>query len=559
MSDSTASLGLEDVDGIERLTFGGQLAIHPVRPYAEGEVHSRTIGGANYRVALPAGWWVQSVTAALVFDSANQVPGFQRAPRGTALLNLVPEARDVHPEAIEAGRLGRYPHRSYASVMSDTARVVDTPRTPYLQGAGIVMDVRSGDVIALVGGRDFEDSKFNRAIQARRQPGSAFKPFVYAAALQAGHPPTTILEDTPYRLVRNGQVWEPRNYDGSYAGQITMRDALVRSQNIATIRLADMVGLDRVINAAYALGITNDIPRYPAVAIGAADVTVLEMVTAYATLAALGERPEPRFVTHVTDRHGRIVWQAEPRSRPAISPEVAFLTVDLMRDVVNRGTGATVRGAGFRLPAAGKTGTTNESSDVWFVGATPRLAAAVWLGFDERRRIMANATGGRLAAPIWGRAMRSIATDGADWSVPPGIERHQVDAYGNVVASNCPTYGELRQEYFLRGTAYALGCPDPLLGDTLDPALYDESWWERLRDRVIGRDGADTLLPRGTPPDTIILRPTPADTARTGPTRRDTVRPGPPPRDTVRRDGPIGVPVRPDTLGRRPPGDGVGI
>jgi penicillin-binding protein 1A len=459
-------------------------------------------------------------------------------------------------QAIEAGRYGYFPHRSYAAVMSDTARVLDSPRTPYLQGAGIVMDVRTGDVIALVGGRDFEDSKFNRAVQAKRQPGSAFKPFVYAAALQAGYPPTTILEDSPYRVVRNGQVWEPRNYDGSYAGQITMREALVRSQNIATIRLADQVGLDRVINSAYSLGISNDIPRYPAVAIGAGEVSVLEMATAYSTLASLGERPEPRFVTHVTDRHGRIVWQTSPRSRMAISADVAFLTIDLMRDVVNRGTGSAVRGAGFRHPVAGKTGTTNESSDVWFVGATPRVGAAIWIGFDERQRIMANATGGRLAAPVWGRVMRSIATDGGDWTVPPGIERHQVDAYGNVVGSNCPTYGDLRQEYFLRGTAFTVSCPEPILGDTLDPDVYDESWWQRLRDRTLGRDGADTLRERGTPPDTIILRSPPdttrPDTARPDTVRPDTTRPPPPPPDTG-RGRPLGDPVRGDTADRRPP------
>jgi 1A family penicillin-binding protein len=480
---------------------------------------------------------------------------------------------DSQLRAIETGRYGYYPHRTYASVMGDTGRVVESVRTSYLQGAGIVMDVRSGDVLALVGGRDFDDSKFNRATQARRQPGSAFKPFVYAAALQAGYPPTTILQDTPYRLVRDGQVWEPRNYDGAYAGDITMREALVRSQNIATIRLSEQVGLDRVIQSARTLGVGSDIPRFPSVAIGAAEVTLLEMVTAYATLASLGERPDPRFITHITDRHGRIVWQVAPRTQMAMASDVAFLTTDLMRDVVNRGTGAAVRGSGFRHPAAGKTGTTNESTDVWFIGSTPAITMGIWIGMDEPRRIMGSATGGRLAAPVWGRVMRRVATNGVDWAPPAGIERHQVDAYGNVVAANCPTYGDLREEYFLRGTVSGLGCPgygagyDTLYGDTL--RQDDAIWWQRLRERVLGRD-RDTLRDPNALPDTIILRPSPRDTMPLPAPRpdtirpptppdtirlpRDTVRPPPPPPDTARPDTvrpdttpPLGDPVRPDT------------
>jgi 1A family penicillin-binding protein len=467
-------------------------------------------------------------------------------------------------QAIEAGRYGFFPHPSYAAVMGDTARAVASARTPYLQGAAIIMDVRTGDVLALVGGRDFDDSKFNRATQASRQPGSAFKPFVYAAALQAGYPPNMILEDSPYRLVRDGQVWEPRNYDGSYAGDITMREALVRSQNIATIRLAEQVGLDRVIQSARTLGVSSDIPRFPSVAIGAAEVTLLEMVTAYATLASLGERPEPRFITHITDRNGRIVWQVAPRTHLALTADVAFLTTDLMRDVVDRGTGAAVRAAGFRHPAAGKTGTTNESTDVWFVGSTPQITTGIWIGMDEPTRIMGAATGGRLAAPVWGRVMRRVATDGGGWTPPPGVERHQVDSYGNVAAANCPTYGDLREEYFLRGSIAAAGCPgyaayDTLYGDTL--YQDDAAWWERLRERVIRRDPADPPRDPSALPDTIILRPSPGDTIHMPRPRPDTSpRPAPqdpatparPPRPDTAAPPPLGNPVRP------PPDTGAG-
>jgi 1A family penicillin-binding protein len=454
-------------------------------------------------------------------------------------------------EAIEAGRYGGFRHRSYASVMADTARVVNGARTPYLQGAAVVMDARTGDVLALVGGRDFEDSRFNRATQAKRQPGSAFKPIVYAAAIDAGYPPSTVLEDTPYRLVQDGRVWQPRNYDGTYGGHITMRTALIQSRNVATIRLAEQVGLDRVISTARSLGITSDIPRYPSVAIGAAEVTLLELVRAYATLASLGERPEPRFVTHVTDRNGRIVWQDAPRAAYGVSPEVAFITLDLMRDVVDRGTGTAVRAAGFRHPAAGKTGTTNESADVWFLGSTPQVTTGIWIGLDQRQRIMARATGGRLAAPVWGRIMRSVATDGGGWTAPSGIERRQVDAFGNVLASDCPTVGDLREEYFLRGTVYAAECPgygrgyDTLYADTL--GYERDGWWQRLRDRVLRSDETDPM-PDSAPPDTIILRQ-PPDTAGREVTPEMPEIPETPPDTGGEPIGrPVGQPAPPDTL-----------
>ena len=464
-------------------------------------------------------------------------------------------------QAIEAGRYGSYPRRSYAST-SDSAALAAGSESPYLQGALVTMSVRSGDVLVMIGGRDFEQSKFNRAVQARRQPGSAFKPFVYAAALQAGLPPTTILEDTPYRLARDGQVWEPKNYDGGYAGPITMREALVRSKNIATVRLAEQVGLSRVIGMAKQLGLAGDIPHYPSVAIGAAEATLMEMVAAYAALASLGDLPEPRFITHVTDRNGAMVWQEPPRRQEVLGRDVAFLTVDLMKDVVDRGTGSAVRGAGFRFPAAGKTGTTNESADVWFIGFTPEVATGVWIGMDDPQRIMANATGGRLAAPVWGRVMRNIVSSGGDWNVPPGIETLQVDEMGNTIASNCPTTGVVREEYFLRGTARVNDCYgygygyDSLYGDSLYGDREGDSWWRRLRERLFS-DDEERVDSAGRPiqHDTIIVgeRPQPRDTIRMSPTPPDTM-PRPLPTDTInmspRPPAPTPPPDSGDPLGR---------
>ncbi|MBW3552124.1 MAG: PBP1A family penicillin-binding protein [Gemmatimonadetes bacterium] len=468
--------------------------------------------------------------------------------------------------AIESGQYGSFPHPTYGSTSDSAAAAKVT--SPYLQGALVTMAVNSGDVLALIGGRDFDQSKFNRAVQARRQPGSAFKPFVYAAAIQAGYPPNTILEDTPYRLARDGQVWEPKNYDGTFAGRITMRQALVNSRNIATVRLAESVGLSRVVGMAQQLGISGDIPNYPSVAIGAAEVTLLEMVAAYSALASLGELPEPRFVTHVTDRDGAIVWQDPPQRRNVLGRDVAFLTVDLMRDVVDRGTGNAVRSVGFREPAAGKTGTTNESADVWFIGFTPEIATGIWIGMDDPQRIMRNATGGRLAAPVWGRIMRGINTGGGDWTPPPGIEKLQVDERGNTLASNCPVHGAVREEYFIRGTATVSDCfnygySDSLYGDPIYGTPEDDSWWRRLRDRLLRedeeRDSAADTTRRRPQRDTIIMRdaPEPRDTIRMRPTPPDTPS-RPIGRDTVLRDTAPRRPPPPPDSGAAPVGAPVG-
>ncbi len=488
--------------------------------------------------------------------------------------------------AIEAGRYGYYGHASFEEATDDAADD-SAAASPYLQAAAVVMDAHSGDVLALVGGRDFEASKFNRATQALRQPGSAFKPFVYAAAVQAGYPPTTILEDTPYRLVQNGRVWEPKNYDGSYSGRVTMREALIDSKNVATIRLAQEVGLDRVIDMARNLGISEDIPHFPSIAIGAADVNLVEMVAAYSTFATLGDRPDPRYITSVTDRDGRVVLQVPPRARHVLDSDVAFVTVDLMRGVIDQGTGYAVRRAGFTAPAAGKTGTTNESADAWFIGFTPEITTGIWIGMDRPQRIMHGATGGRLAAPVWGRIMRTVATHNQDWTPPPGVERYEVDDNGNVLAEGCPVMGGVHQEYFLRGTVRAWGCGgygygyDSLYTDSTGRYESGSSWWDRLRNRIFGdedegqqhrpQERPDTILPdrsRTPPPDTIrIHRDTlrlhgeaEPDTSGARPTRPDTGSTRPDTGSTARPDSTSGAtkpaagrPARP-----RPDTSGVG-
>ncbi len=462
----------------------------------------------------------------------------------------VEEALFAQLQRIESGAYGTFRHETYASVHEDSASLAHG--TPYLQGAAVVMDARTGDVIALVGGRDFDDSQFNRATQALRQPGSAFKPFVYTAALQTGTPPTHRLMDEPVRLVLDdGRAWEPGNYDGSYSGAVTMRHALTHSKNVPTVRLAFEVGVPRVAALAERL-LLQDMPTNPSMVLGTAEVTPLQLTAAYATYATLGQRPRPRFVTAVEDRTGRTVYAEPVVAEGLLDPALAFLTVSLLRDVVDRGTGWPVRSVGFRGAAGGKTGTTQDAADVWFVGFTPEYVGTVWMGFDRRQRIVRGATGGELAAPVWGRFMRQIAEPAEGWPVPAGIETRTVDEYGAVVADNCPLVGAAtRTEYFLAGTVPAVDCwPDGYLTYADSLAMYadstEEGWWQRMRERLFGEDEEERLRDsirldslrrvadslRARTRDTLILRSdtmrdTIGDTLRI---RRDTVR------DTLRRD-----------------------
>ncbi|HSJ15683.1 MAG TPA: PBP1A family penicillin-binding protein [Longimicrobiales bacterium] len=476
-------------------------------------------------------------------------------------------------QAVESGRYGTFRHRTYASLMADTTTDASAG-TQYLQGAMIVMEAATGDVLALIGGRDFDDSEFNRATQAQRQPGSAFKPFVYAAALQAGIPATHRLIDQPLRMVIDGgRVWEPRNYESGYSGVVTMRQALMYSKNVATVRLANEVGLGAVLRVAENMGLGR-MQAHPAVVLGTAEVTPIGLTSAYGAFATLGNRPHPRFVTRVVDRHGATVWSQPSSTERVIDPAVAFLTVSMMQDVVNRGTGTGVRAVGFRGTAAGKTGTTQDAADVWFVGITPEIVATVWVGFDKRQRILSGATGGEIAAPVWGRVMNGLDVGRRDWAVPNGIETRLVTPQGSVVDESCPASAGAYREFFLRGTTPYVDCfQDQFLAYSDSLGLYSDSvwedyerrrveedgWWDRMRSRIFGRDssGVRPAQPRDTlgrelPPGIRPAQPRPgqpADSVDPGDTTRP--RPARPLGDPV--PGPL--PPRPDTARPRPTPD----
>jgi len=362
---------------------------------------------------------------------------------------------------IESGKFGPYAHESYEQYLAEASDAERGQGSPYLQGAFVAMDPRTGAVRAMVGGRDFDDSKFNRAVQATRQPGSTFKPVVYAAAIQNGRPPTYILDDSPLTLpMAVGDTWSPQNYDGQFEGQIPLRRAVYESRNIPAVRMGMELGEQTVIDMARKLGISTAIPAYPSIHIGAASVYPVEMVAAYSAFATLGTQSRPSGILRVEDAKGDVLWEPQPVRVPALSPEEAWLMVDIMKDVVRRGTAASSVGALFPHPAGGKTGTTNDGTDVWYIGYTTDLVAGVWIGLDKPAKIKANAQGGVLAAPAWTAFMNEVyrrKPAPPDWPRPLGIVTKTIDLLTNTEwVPGCP--GVPATEFFITGTEPVIPC-----------------------------------------------------------------------------------------------------
>jgi len=332
-----------------------------------------------------------------------------------------------------------------------------------LEGAIVAVDPQSGDVRALVGGRNYALAPFNRATLSMRQPGSSFKPFVYAKALEDSLSAATIIPDTALAIrLDNGRVYSPDNSDGRFLGPITMREALIHSRNPVAVQLALRVGLDSMVAIAHRGGIESPVAAVPASALGASAVRPLDYVAAYSVWANLGSTVEPRLVTHVDDATGKTVYQrAASTPQSVIDPRIAFIVRDMMRDAAERGTGAPARRAvPANIPIAGKTGTTNDNVDVWFMGMTPDLVAGVWLGFDRPKTIAPGVAGGSLAAPIWGAMMAKYYAGRAapaPWVPPLGMITAELDrATGQIADAATPTERRYT-EYFLPGTE-----PEPL-------------------------------------------------------------------------------------------------
>ena len=287
-----------------------------------------------------------------------------------------------------------------------------------LQAALFAMDPHSGHVRAIVGGRDFKASPFNRAVQAVRQPGSAFKPFVYAAALESGFTPATMIDNLDAPIATLQGDWTPED-EHSSAQAMSLRAGLRISSNRAAVRLLQEVGIDRTVEFARTMGV-GDVPSVPSLALGSGEVTLQSLTAAYATFINHGRVPQPLAIRRVEDRDGVVLYTAKESSTYAVSDTTAYLLTTMMADVINAGTGAGARSLGFTLPAAGKTGTTNDFHDAWFVGFTPKLATGVWVGFDQPRTILPNGFAGTVAVPVWAAFMKAATRgDKPEWLTPP--------------------------------------------------------------------------------------------------------------------------------------------
>jgi penicillin-binding protein 1A len=350
---------------------------------------------------------------------------------------------------------------------------------PLAQAALVALDPKTGAVKAMVGGYDFRTSKFNRAVQARRSPGSAFKPVIYAAALDKGMTAATVFDDSPVQYDSGGRVWKPRNHDNVYRGPVTMRTALTNSINMVSIKILEAIGVDYAIQYARKLGINSPLEPNLTLALGSSGVTPLELTSAYAVFASGGYKTTPYFITKVLDSSGSVLEQVVPPQLPAfsqassatsatpggggtlvdalqltaaltVSPETAYIITDLMESVVTSGTGQRARA--LRRPVAGKTGTTNDMKDAWFVGYVPQLVAAVWVGYDQERSLGAGGSGGQAAAPIWtGFMQRALAnTPVVSFAPPQNIARASINARSGRLAKQGSA--ESTQETFISGT-----------------------------------------------------------------------------------------------------------
>jgi penicillin-binding protein 1B len=352
--------------------------------------------------------------------------------------------------------------KKYEKWRKELAKKGSNEPIPQAQVALVALDPRTGEIKAVIGGRDYGQSQLNHAL-ARRQPGSVFKPFVYAAAfdnavdgVQPVITPATTIDDEPTTFEFDGKEYTPNNYGERFMGRVTVRDALTNSLNVATVKVAELIGYGRVVQVARKMGLGNNIQPTPAVALGAYEMTPIDVAAGYTTFATMGTRAEPQFLRIVVNADGTPLEKFTPQTRPALDSRVAFLVDSLLKDVLNRGTGAGVRARGFTLPAAGKTGT---SRDGWFSGFTSNLLCVIWIGFDDNRDL--GLPGGAVAAPIWADFMTRATSlaqyrDVKDFTMPEGVQSVLIDPDTlQLATANCPT---TREEVYVAGSAPTVYC-----------------------------------------------------------------------------------------------------
>jgi penicillin-binding protein 1B len=377
---------------------------------------------------------------------------------------LDPALQHAAAAAVDAGmkNVDALLARRYEKWRRELAKKNSNEPVPQAQVALVALDPRTGEIKALIGGRDYGQSQLNHAL-AHRQPGSVFKPFVYAAAfdnavdnVQPIVTPATTIEDEPTTFEFDGQEYTPNNYGEKFMGHVTVREALTNSLNVATVKVAEMIGYGRVVQIARQMGLGNNIMPTPAVALGAYEMTPVDVAAGYTAFADNGVRAEPEFVRSVVGSDGTVLEKFTPQTHVVLDPRVAYLVTNIMEDVLNKGTGAAVRARGFALPAAGKTGT---SRDGWFAGFTSNLVCVIWIGFDDNRDL--GLPGGETSAPIWADFMiRATSLPGyrdvKDFDMPEGVQSLLIDSDTLELATpDCPN---TRQEVFIAGSAPTQFC-----------------------------------------------------------------------------------------------------
>jgi penicillin-binding protein 1A len=462
-AEQTLTQGLDEIDQQKGLRLAGGTPIARATPRRPGE---------PLRPGLVVEGVIERVTARGIHVTVENYSG-EIPFKGMRVAEGPKLAEAFHPDDRVLVRLEALDHDR------KTLRLV-LAQEPEMEGALLALDPRTGQIKAMVGGYDFQRSKFNRAIQARRQPGSAFKPFVYAAAFDLGLTPSTIFEDSPvsFPATIDGEQkeWSPENYDQTFRGPVTLRQGLEHSINVVAVKLLETIGVGAATQMAHRLGIRSPLRAELGLALGTSEVTLLEMVSAYGTLAAGGIRTPPYAIRRILDSRGRVLEEHYPEGQPVLRPATAAILTHVLEGVVERGTGRGARV--LERPLAAKTGTTQDAADAWFLGYSPSLAAGVWIGYDTVRSLGTQETAATLAAPVWIRFMRAAVEDSPPeaFPVPDPLVPVTVNYY-----TGLPTYSQdpdAVTEYFLRGTeprratmgGTAAPLPSPsLLGPPLPP------------------------------------------------------------------------------------------
>lgn len=404
--------------------------------------------------------------------------GYNRLYKGglkvytTMDMHLQKEAERILEEGLERieGFWG-YEHVTYAELIKEKAQK-SGETTEYLQGALVALEPQTGFVRALIGGRDYSDNEFNRAILAKRQPGSVFKPIFYTAAIDNGIPASTIIIDSPVSIPQaDGTIWRPTNYEKTFRGPTVLREALAYSINMISIKLLMKIGPQTATIYAKRMGIDSNLPAVESLALGSGEITPLEATVAFSTFPTGGIRVTPIFIERVEDSKGNVLEENIPVRDQVLSPQTAYVMTTILEDAIDYGTGKSARAWGFKRPAGGKTGTNTDYSDAWFIGFTPDLVCGVWVGFDENKTIIKRGSGARLALPIWTEFMKVAHENLPEktFPMPEGITTRKIcKTSGLLETEYCPR-DQVYYEVFISGTEPTDPCvihsPDLLQGD----------------------------------------------------------------------------------------------